>query len=199
METRTKHMARSEPPANEQLFPAPPTNSADITLKMYHTVRMDGDYTSYTSSKRYTISGSFGDPTGTQAVKRIISPPEWIPEEGHKKGHGVWRRVVRFESAVSISEVPNFSTEIDGRSVALGVSYLSHMRTVDTEIPLVLARVLRNFPWRWKRLQIRGSNQDSLCRSGEVARGGRCQCDDHRGLVHGRGGLGRRCEYRLRS
>ncbi|KAJ6524289.1 hypothetical protein DFH09DRAFT_1286440, partial [Mycena vulgaris] len=119
IETRTKLMARGEPPEDEAMFPAPPTRSDDVALKIHHTVRMRGEYATYTSSNQYPVCGGLGDPERTKAVKCTILAPEWIAEPGHKKDYGMWKRVVHFESMVSVSETPTFNWEVEGKAFDL--------------------------------------------------------------------------------
>ncbi|KAJ7457689.1 hypothetical protein FB451DRAFT_588255 [Mycena latifolia] len=144
VETRTKLMERGEPPEDEAMFPAPPTHLSDVALTLEHTVHMAGEYASRTSSNACRVLGGLGDPASSKAVKRYISPPEWIPEPGHKKNHGVWKRVVRFESTISISETPTFKSEVEGKAFELQyslrflVEFLGIGNNLELEVPITI-------------------------------------------------------------
>ncbi|KAJ7089984.1 hypothetical protein C8R44DRAFT_892166 [Mycena epipterygia] len=138
----TKRMARSEPPRNEDLFPAPPTHSADVGLELCQTVHMRGDYISRVESNKYRMFGGLGDPASTKAVKCTIYEPEWVPQPGHKKQHGVWKRVVRFDSTISVSNTPTFKYESEGRPLDLRyalqfvVVFAGIGNSIEVEIPI---------------------------------------------------------------
>ncbi|KAJ7436344.1 hypothetical protein FB451DRAFT_1571089 [Mycena latifolia] len=144
VETRTKLMERGEPPEDETMSPAPPGHSADVALTLERTVKMVGESASFTSSNAYRVLGGLGDPASSKAVKRYISSPEWIPEPGHKKNHGVWKRVVRFESTISISETPSFQSEVEGKAFELQytlhflVEFLGIGNNLELEVPIVI-------------------------------------------------------------
>ncbi|KAJ7188808.1 hypothetical protein C8R46DRAFT_1243938 [Mycena filopes] len=116
-ETETKTMHGSDAPVDKhgkQLFPAPPALPSDVRLTLHRMVniraRRDKDHL----ETDFPLKGSLGDASQSATVHQAIEEPEWIPGAGEKAtgGRGVWRRAIRFESAISIPFAPTCSTEL---------------------------------------------------------------------------------------
>ncbi|KAJ7935305.1 hypothetical protein B0H13DRAFT_1950392, partial [Mycena leptocephala] len=116
IETRTKPMSRTAAPVdknNKPIFPAPPTQSAEVKLFFQREANISVERRNGTVKDSFQIYGGFGDPTST-SVKSTIEEPE--------EGRGVWKRSVRFETTVSLPFAPTFSTEIS-YSLCFNVSF----------------------------------------------------------------------------
>ncbi|KAJ7496776.1 hypothetical protein FB451DRAFT_1208747 [Mycena latifolia] len=112
METRTKPILRTDSPEDKHkkpLFPAPPTESADVKLFFHRAASIRANRKLGTGNDSFRTQGGLGDPTSTN-VKTTIEDAEWIPDPD-KKDRGVWKRTVRFETTVSLPYAPTFSTE----------------------------------------------------------------------------------------
>ncbi|KAJ7935250.1 hypothetical protein B0H13DRAFT_1950194 [Mycena leptocephala] len=112
IETRTKPMSRTAAPVdknNKPIFPAPPTQSAEVKLFFQREANIFVERRNGTVKDSFQTHGGFGDPTST-SVKSTIEEPEWIPDP-EREGRGVWKRSVRFETTVSLPFAPTFSTE----------------------------------------------------------------------------------------
>ncbi|KAJ6589997.1 hypothetical protein DFH09DRAFT_220274 [Mycena vulgaris] len=112
IETQTKSMSRTESPMdkhNKPLFPAPPTQPADVTLFFHREASIRALRRHATANDSFPILGSLGDPTSA-TVKTTIGAAEWIPDP-EKRDRGVWKRTVQFEAMVSLPFAPTFSTE----------------------------------------------------------------------------------------
>lgn len=105
-------MSRTAAPVdkhNKPLFPAPPSQSADVKLffqreASIRTQRRDG-----TGKDCFETEGGLGDPT-TSSVKSTIEDAEWIPDP-EREDRGVWKRSVQFDTTVTLPFAPTFSTE----------------------------------------------------------------------------------------
>ncbi|KAJ6582152.1 hypothetical protein B0H19DRAFT_1252283 [Mycena capillaripes] len=116
IETDTKPMHISDSPVDKHgkpLFPAPPDLSSDVKLLLHRRAEIRVRQRTRHVEDIYTLEGSLGDAKRVAAVRQVIDEPEWIPTPGvkDKKGHGIWRRAVHFESAVAISYAPTTNTE----------------------------------------------------------------------------------------
>ncbi|KAJ6514121.1 hypothetical protein DFH09DRAFT_1374056 [Mycena vulgaris] len=131
LDTLTKLMERGRSPEEEDIFPAPPVNPADVGLSISRTVNITG--ATRTFSTRSPLSGGLDDTASPNAVKCTVSPPEWIAEPGNKKHHGAWKR-----------GTPTFQSEVEDRK--FGVQYALHFfvkfpgmgNNVEFEVPLAL-------------------------------------------------------------
>ncbi|KAJ6582159.1 hypothetical protein B0H19DRAFT_1061605 [Mycena capillaripes] len=116
IETDTKPMHISGSPVDKHgkpLFPAPPDLSSDVKLFLRRRVEIRVHPRTRQVQDIYTLKGSLGDTKRVAAVRQVTDEPEWIPATGaeDKKGHGIWRRAVHFESAVAIPCAPTTNTE----------------------------------------------------------------------------------------
>jgi hypothetical protein len=105
-------MSRTAAPVdknNKPIFPAPPTQSAEVKLFFQREANIFVERRNGTVKDSFQTHGGFGDPTST-SVKSTIEEPEWIPDP-EREGRGVWKRSVRFETTVSLPFAPTFSTE----------------------------------------------------------------------------------------
>ncbi|KAJ7503089.1 hypothetical protein B0H11DRAFT_1711894 [Mycena galericulata] len=111
VETRTKPMSYTDPPEDKhrKLFPAPPTQSAEVKLIFHREAIIRTSRKNGRAKDGFRIHGGLGDPASA-SVKSEIQDPEWIPDH-EKKGRGVWKRAVRFETTVSLPFAPTFTTE----------------------------------------------------------------------------------------
>jgi len=112
IETRTKPMARTAAPLdkhNKPLFPAPPSQSAEVKLFFQREASIRAQRRDGTGKDSFETEGGLGDPA-TTSVKSTVEEAEWIPDP-ENEDHGVWKRSVRFETTVSLPFAPTFSTE----------------------------------------------------------------------------------------
>jgi hypothetical protein len=117
VETETKSMHASDAPVDKHgkpFFPAPPALSSDVRLALHRRVEIRSKGYCRHIENEFELKGSLGDVTRVAAIRQFIDEPEWIPSAGleDKKGHGIWRRAIHFESAVAIPYAPTSSTEI---------------------------------------------------------------------------------------
>ncbi|KAF7362344.1 Arrestin-N domain-containing protein [Mycena venus] len=117
VETETKLMHVSDAPVDKHgkpLFPAPPALSSDVRLSLHRRAEIRvRRYTRHVDDD-FRLNGSLGDVTRVAAVHQVSDEPEWIPACGpnDKKGHGIWKRAIHFQSAVAIPYAPTSRTEI---------------------------------------------------------------------------------------
>ncbi|KAJ7099487.1 hypothetical protein B0H15DRAFT_548865 [Mycena belliarum] len=112
IETRTKPMSRTDAPEDKShrpLFPAPPTQSADVKLYFHRAASIRANRKYGTGNDSFQTRGGLGDPTSTK-VKSTVDAAEWIPDP-KKQDQGVWKRAVRFETKELLPYAPSFSTE----------------------------------------------------------------------------------------
>ncbi|KAJ7350666.1 hypothetical protein DFH08DRAFT_741785 [Mycena albidolilacea] len=111
IETRTKSMARTAAPVDKHhkpLFPAPPTQSAEVKLFFDREASIRAQRRKGTVVDSFQTHGGFGDPANS--VEPTFEEAEWIPDP-ERKDYGVWKRSVRFETTVTLPFAPTFSTE----------------------------------------------------------------------------------------
>ncbi|KAF8150468.1 hypothetical protein K438DRAFT_2027132 [Mycena galopus ATCC 62051] len=140
IETRTKTMARTVVPEDKHhkpLFPAPPTQSAEVKLffereASIRTQRIDG-----TARDCFQTYGGFGDPNNS--IKCTSNEAEWIADS-EKEGHGVWKRSVRFETTTTLPFAPTFSTETIECKYSLNfvVSFPGFGNDIELHVPIRL-------------------------------------------------------------
>ncbi|KAJ7104571.1 hypothetical protein C8R43DRAFT_1166199 [Mycena crocata] len=111
VETRTKTMSRADAPLdkhNKPLFPAPPSQSADVKLFFHREANIRTQRRNGMGNDCFP-HGGLGEPDST-SVKSTIEQAEWIPD-AEATDRGVWKRSVQFETTVTLPFAPSFSTE----------------------------------------------------------------------------------------
>ncbi|KAK7043535.1 hypothetical protein R3P38DRAFT_256968 [Favolaschia claudopus] len=117
VETDTKPLPTFDTPVDKHgksLFPAPPALSSEVRRRFHRTAHIQVRGHDRTVDTDLNLKGSLGDAIQIAAVRQATDEPEWIPAPGpkDKKGLGMWRRAVRFESGVRIPFSPTTHTEI---------------------------------------------------------------------------------------
>ncbi|KAJ7655687.1 hypothetical protein DFH06DRAFT_481925 [Mycena polygramma] len=141
IETRTKPMFRTAGPVDKYdkpLFPAPPSQSAEVKLFFEREARIRAQRRDGTGKDSFQTHGGLGDPT-TSSVKSTIDEPEWIPDP-EREDRGVWKRSVQFDTTVSLPFAPTFSTEtIDCKYfLRVNVPFAGLGNDVDVDVPIRL-------------------------------------------------------------
>ncbi|KAJ6451701.1 hypothetical protein C8R47DRAFT_299037 [Mycena vitilis] len=129
--TETKALDRSDRPEDKHgkpLFPAPPTDSSELTQEIrrkteYHVKEK---WAKHDEKKKETFdlhrgrslaaaaesarvqAGTTAHEASTEAVQAVVDEPVWVPQD---KGRGLWRRSVRFNSTLTFPFAPTWSTE----------------------------------------------------------------------------------------
>lgn len=104
-------MSRTAAPVDKHhkpLFPAPPTQSAEVKLFFDREASIRAQRRKGTAVDSFQTHGGFGDPANS--VEPTFEEEEWIPDP-ERKDYGVWKRSVRFETTVTLPFAPTFSTE----------------------------------------------------------------------------------------
>ncbi|KAJ7640784.1 hypothetical protein DFH06DRAFT_1215230 [Mycena polygramma] len=146
--TETKTVDRSVRPEDKHgkpLFPAPPTEATMPTrvLRRRTTIRV--------SDRSRDLEESFAlRRLNNQSSNVHVDEPVWIPKDrkDEKKGRGVWKRAVRFESTLTLAFTPTFSTEtIDWvYTLQFGVTFPGLGNDLKLEVPIRLGPGLASPP-----------------------------------------------------
>ncbi|KAJ6497529.1 hypothetical protein C8R45DRAFT_983242 [Mycena sanguinolenta] len=145
VETETKAMHMSDAPVDKPgkpIFPAPPASSSDVRLAIHRKTEIRVRRWTRHVGDDFDLKGSLGDATRVAAIQQVCDEPEWIPATGpkDKKGYGIWRRAIHFNSAVAIPYAPTTSTDIVDweYNLLLVVPFPGIGNNLRFEIPLVL-------------------------------------------------------------
>ncbi|KAJ7640779.1 hypothetical protein DFH06DRAFT_1215212 [Mycena polygramma] len=134
--TETKPLVRSDRPEDKHgrpLFPAPPTDSFELTQEIrrkteYHVKEKwaKEKFIMHDEKQKETFdlhrgrslaaaaesgrvqAGTTAQEASTKAVQAVVDEPVWVPQE---EGRGVWPRSVRFNSILTFPFAPTWSTE----------------------------------------------------------------------------------------
>jgi len=138
VETDTKPMHQSDMPVGTTLFPAPPAAS-DVTIFLRRWVELRARRLTRQVTDESKLLGSLGDRKCVSLVRKETNTPEWMPDDG-RKGHGIWRRSVKFDSTVSIPYAPTFSTKIVecGYQLKFHIPYPGFRNDVTIVLPIRL-------------------------------------------------------------
>jgi len=131
-------MHQSDAPVSTTLFPAPPAAS-DVTIFLRRWVEMRARRLTRQVTDERKLLGSLGDRKWVASVRKETNAPEWMPD-ADKKGHGIWRRSVKFNSTVSIPYAPTFNTRIVecGYQLTFLVPYAGFGNDVKIVVPIRL-------------------------------------------------------------
>jgi len=116
VETETKLVHRSDRPEEKgkQLFPAPPARSSEVKQVLVRTTEIRARRLTRRAEDTFDLQGirSLGieKVSLVRAVEAVRDGAEWIPKEG-KEDRGTWKRKVHFNSTLTFSFAPTFSTE----------------------------------------------------------------------------------------
>ncbi|KAJ7188820.1 hypothetical protein C8R46DRAFT_877072 [Mycena filopes] len=138
IETRTKPMSRTATPfdkSNKPLFPAPPTQAADVKLAFQREANILTRRRNGTAKDCIQLRGALT----SASVQSTVEAPEWVPDS-EKSERGVWKRTVRFEAMVSLPFAPTFRTEtIECKySLHFMVSFAGIGNDVKLDVPIRL-------------------------------------------------------------
>ncbi|KAJ6451707.1 hypothetical protein C8R47DRAFT_1229712 [Mycena vitilis] len=109
--TETKPLDRSDRPEDKHgrpLFPAPPTDSSELTQEIRRKTEYTGRSLAAAAENARVQAGTTTHEASTEAVQAVVDEPAWVPQD---KGRGVWRRSVRFNSTLTFPFAPTWSTE----------------------------------------------------------------------------------------